>query len=161
AGELGTKRLEVLKDTLPKLARVGVLWPTGYSASSPQLKELRPAAVALKVKLEEVETHADSKGLERAFQTAKQKQRNAIMTTAYRPFFSERKRIVELAGKYRLPAIYPQKEFVDEGGLMSYGADYDDLFRRAAHYVDKILKGAKPADLPVQQATKFEFVINL
>ena len=73
----------------------------------------------------------------------------------------KRKRIVELAVKYRLPAIYFQKEFVDEGGLMSYGADYDDLFRRAAVYVDKILKGAKPADLPVQQATKFEFVINL
>ena len=74
---------------------------------------------------------------------------------------AERKRIVELAGKYRLPAIYFQKEFVDEGGLMSYGADYDDLYRKSAHYVDKILKGTKPADLPVQQATKFEFVINL
>jgi len=83
------------------------------------------------------------------------------MTIATRQFFAERKRIVELAGKYRLPAIYFQKEFVDEGGLMSYGADFDDLFRKAAHYVDKILKGTKPADLPVQQATKFEFVINL
>ena len=83
------------------------------------------------------------------------------MTTTARTFFAERKRIVELAGKYRLPAIYSQKEFVDEGGLMSYGADYADLYRRAAVYVDKILKGAKPADLPVQQATKFEFVINL
>ena len=83
------------------------------------------------------------------------------MTTTTRHFFAERKRIVELAGKYRLPAIYFQKEFVDEGGLMSYGADFDDLYRRAAVYVDKILKGAKPADLPVQQATKFEFVINL
>ena len=161
AGELGTKRLEVLKDTLPKLARVGVLWRAGFSASSPQLKELRPAAVALKLKLEEIETKPDAKGLESAFQTAKQKQSNAIMTTAQRPFFVERKRIVELAGKYRLPAIYFQKEFVDEGGLMSYGADYDDLFRKAAHYVDKILKGTKPADLPVQQATKFEFIINL
>ncbi len=80
---------------------------------------------------------------------------------ATRPFFAERKRIVELAGKYRLPAIYVQKEFVDAGGLMSYGVDYVDLYRRAAVYVDKILKGAKPADLPVQQATKFEFVINL
>ena len=77
------------------------------------------------------------------------------------PFFAERKRIVELAGKYRLPAIYPDKEFVDEGGFMSYGADLIDLYRRTAVYVDKILKGAKPADLPVQQATKFEFVINL
>jgi hypothetical protein len=100
--------------------------------------------------LEEIETQPDAKGLESAFQTAKQKQVNAIMTTVGPPFFAERKRIVELAGKYRLPAIYPQKEFVDEGGLMSYGADYDDLFRRAAVYVDKILKGAKPADLPVQ-----------
>jgi putative ABC transport system substrate-binding protein len=83
------------------------------------------------------------------------------LTTATRSFFAERKRIVELAGKYRLPAIYFQKEFVDEGGLMSYGMDYEDLFRKAAHYVDRILKGAKPADLPVQQATKVEFVINL
>jgi putative ABC transport system substrate-binding protein len=75
--------------------------------------------------------------------------------------FAQRKRIVELAGKYRLPAIHFQKEFVDEGGLMSYGVDYDDLFRKVAQYVDKILKGTKPADLPVQQATKFEFIINL
>ena len=89
--------------------------------------------MALKLKLEEIETQFDAKGLESAFQTAKQKQVNAIMTTATRSFFAERKRIVELAGKYRLPAIYFQKEFVDEGGLMSYGADYDDLFRKAAH----------------------------
>ena len=116
--------------------------------------------MALKLKLEEIETQPDPKGLESAFQTAKQKQVNAIMMPALL-FFAERKRIVELAGKYRLPAIYSQKEFVDEGGLMSYGADYDDLYRRAAVYVDKILKGAKPADLPVQQPTKFEFVINL
>ena len=131
------------------------------AAQSSQLKELRPAALALKLKLEEIETQLDPKGLESAFQTAKQKQVGAIMTIAARRFFAERKRIVELASKYRLPAIYFQKEFVDEGGLMSYGADYDDLYRRAAFYVDKILKGTKPADLPVQQATKFEFVINL
>src|SRR5438552_8270680 len=122
---------------------------------------IRPAAVALKLRLEEIDAQPDPKGLESAFQTAKQKQVGAIMTMATRSFFAERKRIVELAGKYRLPAIYFQKEFVDEGGLMSYGADYDDLFRRSAHYVDKILKGTKPADLPVAQATKFEFVINL
>lgn len=78
-----------------------------------------------------------------------------------RQFFAERKWIVALAVKYRLPAIYPLKGYVDEGGLMSYGVDLDDLYRRAAFYVDKILKGAKPGDLPVQQATKFEFVINL
>ncbi len=160
--ELNTKRLEILKDAVPKLARVGILRVSGVSVGQDlQLKELRPAAVALKLKLEEIETQVDAKGLESAFQTAKQKQVGAIMTTASRRFFAERKRIVELAGKYRLPAIYFQKEFVDEGGLMSYGADYDDLYRKAAHYVDKILKGTKPADLPVQQATKFEFVINL
>jgi putative ABC transport system substrate-binding protein len=101
------------------------------------------------------------KGFESAFQTAKQKQVDAIMMQSTRPFFAARKRIVELADKYWLPAIYFQREFVDAGGLMSYGADFEDLFRRAAHYVDKILKGAKPADLPVQQATKFEFIINL
>jgi putative ABC transport system substrate-binding protein len=115
----------------------------------------------LKLKLEEIETQPDPKGLESAFQTAKKKQVNAIMLQATRPFFGERKRIVELAVKHRLPAIYSQREFVDEGGLMSYGADYNDLYRRSAVYVDKILKGAKPTDLPVQQATKFEFVINL
>jgi putative ABC transport system substrate-binding protein len=162
APELNTKRLEILKDAVPNLSRVGLLWLPGASiVSDLQLKELRPAAQALKLKLEEIETQPDPKGLESAFQTAKQKQVNAIMTMATRSFFAERKRIVELAGKYRLPAIYFQKEFVDEGGLMSYGADYVDLYRRAAVYVDKILKGAKPADLPVQQATKFEFVINL
>jgi putative tryptophan/tyrosine transport system substrate-binding protein len=160
--ELNTKRLEILKDAVSKLARVGLLLQLlGGSALEVPLKELRAAAVALKLKLEEIETQADAKGLESAFQTAKQKQVGAIMTLPTRPFFAERKRIVELAVKYRLPAIYFQKEFVDEGGLMSYGADFDDLYRRAAVYVDKILKGAKPADLPVQQATKFEFVINL
>ncbi|MBI2181283.1 MAG: ABC transporter substrate-binding protein, partial [Deltaproteobacteria bacterium] len=116
---------------------------------------------ALKLKLEEIEAQADAKGLENFFKTAKQKQVKAIMTTATRPFFAERKRIVELAGKYRLPAIYFQKEFVDEGGLMSYGVDYDDLYRKAAHYVDRILKGTKPEDLPVQQAMRFEFIISL
>ncbi len=157
--ELNTKRLEILTDAVPKLARVGLLRPVG--GSDRQLKNLRAAALALKLKLEEIETQRDAKGLESAFQTAKQKQVGAIMTTTATSFFAERKRIVGLAGKNGLPAIYWQKEFVDEGGLMSYGADYDDLYRKAAHYVDKILKGTKPADLSVQQATKFEFVINL
>jgi ABC-type uncharacterized transport system substrate-binding protein len=160
--ELNTKRLEILKDAIPKLVRVGHLRDQRDSITSNlQLKELRAAAQALKLKLEEIKTQLDPKGLESAFQIAKQKQVGAIMTSAARTFLGERKRIVELASKYRLPAIYIQKEFVDEGGLMSYGTDYVDLFRRAAVYVDKILKGAKPADLPVQQATKFEFVINL
>jgi putative ABC transport system substrate-binding protein len=160
--DLNTKRLEVLKDAIPKLALAGLLWPHGANLGVElQLKEIRPAAVALKLKLEEIETQLDPKGLAAAFQTAKQKQVGAIMTTSGPLFFGERKRIVELAGKYRLPAIYFQKEFVDEGGLMSYGVDLVDLYRRAAGYVDKILKGTKPADLPVQQAAKFEFVINL
>jgi putative tryptophan/tyrosine transport system substrate-binding protein len=160
--ELITKMLEILKDAVPKLSRVGLLRPVGTSTISDlQLKELRRAAVALKLKLEEIGTQPDPKGLESAFKTAKQKQVGAIMVNPGRRFAAERKRIVELASKYRLPAIYFSKEYVDEGGLMSYGADFDDLYRRAAVYVDKILKGAKPADLPVQQATKFEFVINL
>jgi putative ABC transport system substrate-binding protein len=161
--DLITKRLEVLKDAVPKLARVGVLFARGPVAGSDSalLKELRPAAVALKLKLDEIETQRDPTGLENAFQTAKQKQVGAIMTNGAPFFFSERKRLFELVVKHRLPAIYSQKEYVDEGGLMSYGTDYEDLYRRAAVYVDKILKGAKPSDLPVQQATKFEFVINL
>jgi ABC-type uncharacterized transport system substrate-binding protein len=157
--QLITKRLEVLKDAVPKLARVGLLWT--QPGQSGQLKELRPAALALKLKLEEIETQVDAQSLESAFQAAKRKQVGAIMTTGIRSFFAQRKRIVELAGRYRFPTIYFQREFVDEGGLMSYGVDYDDLFRKTAHYVDKILKGAKPSDLPVEQPKKFEFVINL
>jgi putative tryptophan/tyrosine transport system substrate-binding protein len=160
--ELNTKRLEILKDTVLKLTRVGFLRSSGDNVLSElQMKELRAAAVALKLKLDEIETQYDAKDIESAFQTAKQKQVGAIMTQSTRPFSAERKRIVELAVKYRLPAIYPQKEYVDEGGLMSYGTDSADNYRRTAVYVDKILKGAKPADLPVQQAMKFEFVINL
>ena len=160
--ELNTKRLEILRDAVPKLSRVGLLRQAGSPESTDlPLNDLRAAVPVLKLKLEEIETEANAKGLENAFQTAKQKQVDAIMQGGGRGFFAERKRIVELADKYRLPAIYPQKEFVEAGGLMSYGADLDDLYRRAAGYVDKILKGAKPADLPVQQATNFVFVINL
>src|SRR5262245_53018549 len=162
ATELNTKRLEILKDAVPKLARVGLL---KRSESNPgeelQLEELRVAAAALKVKLEEIKTQLDAQGLESAFKTAKQKQVKAIMTTALRSFTSERKPIVQLAAKYRLPAMYSNKGYVDEGGLMFYGIDSTDNHRRAAGYVDKILKGANPADLPVQQPTKFELVINL
>jgi putative ABC transport system substrate-binding protein len=147
--ELNSKRLDILKETIPKLARVGLLRARG--GASPQLDQIRPAALTLNLKLEEIETQFHAKGLQDAFITAKRKQVGAITTISSRQFFAERKRIVDLATKYRLPGIYFQKEFVDEGGLMSYGADFTDLFRRAAHYVDKILKGAKPGDLPVQQ----------
>ena len=159
--DLNKKRLEILKDVIPKLTRVALLQSPGSVSSDLQLKELRPAAVALQLKLEEIDTQPDAKGLESAFETAKQKHVNAITMVATRAFFAERKRIVELAEKHRVPAIYFQREFVDDGGLMSYGVDYDDLFRKAAHYVDKILKGANPADLSVQQATEFKFVVNL
>ena len=162
ATELNTKRLEILKDAVTKLARVGLLRPSVANvARDLQLKELRAAALTLNLKLDEIDAEPHPKGLENAFQTAKQKQVNAIMTMTTRSFFAGRKQIVELAGKYRLPGIYGRKEYVDEGGLMSYGSGYDEEYRKAAYYVDKILKGAKPADLPVQQATKFEFVINL
>ena len=116
--------------------------------------------MALKLKLEEIETQLDAKGLESAFQTAKQKQVGAIMTTPI-PYFSPKESASSsLPSNTGCRLFTFQKEFVDEGGLMSYGAD-SMTYRRAADYVDKILKGAKPADLPVQQATKFEFVINL
>ena len=117
--------------------------------------------MALKLKLEEIETQPDAKGLESAFQTAKQKQVSAIMTIPLAAFSPKESGSSSLPANTGCRLFTPQKEFVDEGGLMSYGADYTDLFRVAAVYVDKILKGAKPADLPVQQATKFEFVINL
>ena len=163
AVELNTKRLEVLKDAIPKLTRVGIPRATTSDAAVSdklQMKEVRVAAVALKLKLEEITTNLDSKALEGAFQSLKQKQVGAILVVS-RPVSAERKRVVELAAKYRLPGIYRQKEYMNVGGLMYYGVDPADNYRRAAVYVDKILKGAKPAELPVQQATKFEFVINL
>jgi putative ABC transport system substrate-binding protein len=161
--DLNTKRLEVLKDAVPKLMRVGTpRTPTSASAVSDelQMKEVRAAAAALKLGLEEVTTTLDARGLESAFQQFKQKSVGAILPVG-RPLFTVRKSVTELVAKYRLPAIYPQAEYIDVGGLMYYGIDEDDLFRRAAGYVDKIFKGSKPADLPVQQATKFEFVISL
>jgi len=153
----------VLKDVVPRLARVGVLWFAGGPGIQQRLalKELRKAAIALEVQLHEIETKVDSEGLEKAFQTAAQKQVNAIMTASARTLLTERSRITALAIKYRLPAMYPEDEIVAAGGLMSYGVDRSDIYQRAAFYVDKILKGTKPADLPVEQPTKFELVINL
>jgi len=162
-GELNTKRLEVLKDAVPNLIRVGIPQVTTSAASvseSLQAKQLTVAARALNIDLVELPTKLEAKALEMAFQSARQKKVAAIMIYG-RVFFAARKHFAELAAKYSLPAIYPQKEFVDEGGLMYYGIDEDDLLRRPAGYVDKILKGANPADLPVQLPTKFELVINL
>lgn len=157
--ELSSKRLEILKDTVPKLARVGYLQQAGSLAELP-LKEVRAAAPVLKLRLEEISIQPTVEGIQSALRTAQQKRVDAIIIGGGRTLFAARKRVVELVGKHQLPGIYSQKEFVEEGGLMSYGADFIDLYRRAAVYVDKILKGSKPTDLPVQQATKFEFIIN-
>ena len=159
--ELGTKRLEILKDAVPKLARVGLLRPARARSQDAPTERAQACGCGAEAK---IGGNRDSTRRQRfreclSNRKAETGQRDYDTTNPF--FFAERKRIVELAGKHRLPAIYFQKEFVDEGGLMSYGADFEDLVRKAAHYVDKILKGAKPADLPVQQATKFEFVINL
>jgi len=161
SAELAGKRLEILKETVPRITRVGVLWFSGGPGVSQrlQLKEIRAAALGLNLKLDEIEL--DPKGLESAFQTAIGQQVNAIIMASARVIFAERKRIVELATKYRLPAVYSDDDFVDEGGLLSYGNDRADQYRRAAVYVDKILKGTKPADLPVERPIKFELVINL
>jgi putative ABC transport system substrate-binding protein len=160
--DLESKRLEVLKDVIPKLSRVGVIRPPGDTMGQQlQMEKLRAAAVSLNLKLEEIHTQFEAGGLERAFESAKEKQVEAIITTAGPRMFNERRRIVALADKYRMPAIYFQKEIIDEGGLMFYGVDYSDLFRRAAVYVDKILKGAKAGDLPVEQPKKFELIVNL
>ena len=160
--ELNTKRLEILKDAVPKLARVGLLRPPGGgSRTRPPTERAQACGCGTEAKIGGDRDSTRPQRFRERLSNRKAEAGGRDYDDRARPFFAERKRIVELAGKYRLPAIYFQKEFVDEGGLMSYGADFDDLFRRAAVYVDKILKGAKPADLPVQQATKFEFVINL
>jgi putative tryptophan/tyrosine transport system substrate-binding protein len=163
AVELNTKRLEILKDAIPKLTRVGIPRGPGAEvavAQQLQMNEVKAAATALKLTLEIISAAEEPKAVERAFQDLRQKPVGAILLVG-RSFFKIRKTVVELAAKTRLPTIYPAKEYMDEGGLMYYGLDPADNYRRAAGYVDKILRGAKPADLPVQQATKFEFIINL
>jgi putative ABC transport system substrate-binding protein len=162
--ELITKRLEMLREVVPKLSRVGILMRAGAGAGAgqrQQMEEIRAAALSLKLALVELPSEMEADALERAFRTATQQQVNAIVPTAGRQTLATKKPIAELAVKYRLPAIYQEQEFVDLGGLMSYGPDFADLYRRAAHFVDKILKGAKPANLPIEQPRKFEFVVNL
>ena len=162
--ELITKRLEILKEVVPKLARVGVLMRKGAGAGTgqqQQMDEIRAAALSLKLNLHELMTELDPDDLERAFKTAAQEQVHAIVPTAGRQTFAARKPIAQLAIKYRLPAIYQEQEFINDGGLMSYGPNFSDLYRRAAYFVDRILRGAEPADLPIEQPRKFDFVINL
>ena len=158
--ELGGKLLELLKETLPRLSHVIGLRGPGSQGSTVTLKDTEAAARSLGLKLQfEVVKNPDD--LSRALEAISKARTEALIVTNGPFATAQRKRIVEFAAKSRLPAIYYRREFVEDGGLMSYNARRDDLARRAAIFVDKILKGTKPADIPVEQPTKFEFVINL
>jgi putative ABC transport system substrate-binding protein len=161
--ELVGKCLEQLKQTIPGVTRIAILWHPGVFPESTEkdlLKAAEVAARALGLRPQFVEVRGPSE-FDRAFSEMTKARAAALTVLPSNMFISERSRLVDVAAKNRLPTVYPWREFVDAGGLMSYGPSYDDLFRRAAIYVDKILKGAKPADLPVEQPTKFELVINL
>jgi putative ABC transport system substrate-binding protein len=160
AAVLAGKRLELLKETVPKLSRVAVLWDPQAPGSVPQWKESQLPARELGLQLHSMEVSSADK-YEIAFKEATQARSAALAVTADPLANSNRKQIADLAAKYRLPAIYPWGDFVDSGGLMSYGPIFAAEGRNAARHVDKILKGAKPADLPVEQPTKFELIINL
>jgi putative ABC transport system substrate-binding protein len=160
APELSGKQLELLKETVPKLLRV-VVPSNSNEPSYPQLrKETELAAKALKIQIQFLDARS-AKDVETAFREATKRRADAVLVPTMPIVASQRAQIADLAVKNRLPAMYGQPEYVEAGGLMFYGASITDLFRRAATYVDKILKGAKPVDLPVEQPTKFEFVINL
>ena len=156
--DLTGKRLELLKEVLPKLSRVAFLSRLANPGHAQYVREAELAAQALRVQLQ-VLTARDSNDFEEAFRAARGA--SALLQVDDAAFTSHRQQLVELAAKNRLPGMYGLREFVELGGLLSYGPDYSDMYRRAATYVDKILKGAKPADLPVEQPMKFELVINL
>ena len=160
APELAGKRLELLKEAFPKISRVAVLWNSGNPAQTPQWKETEVAAQGVGVQLQSVEVRSVN-DFDSAFSSITNERAQAPLTMPDPLNSSQVKRIVDFATKNRLPAMYANPEFVDGGGLMSYGPNYAHLYRRVATYVDKILKGTKPADLPVEQPTKFEFIINL
>ena len=160
SAELNGKRLELLKETFPRLSHVVALHGSVSQSSVAALKEAEVVARSLGLKLQSQRVK-EPDDLNRAFEAISKARTGALIVTGG-PFGSaNRKRIVEFAAKSRLPAIYYRQEFVDDGGLMSYDANPNDLSRRAAIFVDKILKGTKPADLPVEQPTKFELIINL
>jgi len=157
------KRLELLTQAVPGVSRVAVLWQPGAAGERMEkdvLKAADVAARALGVRLQVVEARGPE-NFDRAFSDMTRARAGALYFAGSPMFFNERRHLVDLAAKNRLPAVYPQREFVDAGGLMAYGPNLADLFRGVATYVDKILKGAKPGDLPVEQPTKFELVINL
>jgi len=158
---VGGKRLELLKETVPKISRVAVLQHNGSGKGQQvQMREIEVVAHPLNLRLQPLEVQRPD-DYENAFSAMIRERANALFTLATPQFIIDRDQIVNLAAKHRLPAIYADRAYVESGGLMSYGPDRSDLYRRAATYVDKILKGAKPADLPVEQPTKFELVINL
>jgi putative ABC transport system substrate-binding protein len=160
--DLRGKRLELLKEVVPRISRVGVLWDT---SSTPELstafEDYETAARALKIPIQSLKVRSSNPDLEGAFRDASKGHVSVLVTTRTAGLVRYPKRIADLAIKNRLPSMNEGSEWVEAGGLMSYAASDSDLFRRAATYVDKILKGTKPADLPVEQPTKFEFVINL
>jgi putative ABC transport system substrate-binding protein len=158
--EISGKRLELLKEIIPKLSRVAVFGTSTTPSTTPTLIEIELAAGALKVKLQYLDV-LDPKDIETAFRAANKARAQAFLMLGSPILDSERAHVADLAVKSRLPAIYPQTEFTEAGGLMYYGANTPELFRRAATYVDKILKGRTPADLPVEQPMRFEFVVNL
>jgi putative ABC transport system substrate-binding protein len=161
APEISGKQLELLKQSVPGLSRVAVFGNSTQPGNAQSLREVERAAGTFGVKIQYLDVLAP-KDIEPAFQDAKKGRAGAvIMMVAGTTLLSHRARIAELAVKNRLPSIFSTRDYVDDGGLMAYGVSISDLFLRAASYVDKILKGAKPAEMPVEQATKFEFVVNL
>ena len=159
--ELIGKRLELLTEVVPRLSRVGVLQNQDEKTAPDNFKEHETAARALKIQLQSLEVRGLNPDIEGAFQAAAKGRAGALVTVTSAPLFLQRKRIADLAIKNRLPSMYQGSDWVESGGLMSYSTNDLEAFRRAAYYVDKILKGTKPADLPVEQPTKFELVINL
>ena len=160
SSDLDGKRMELLKEAFPKVARVAVLWQSGGPLGNRPITGTEAAAKALGLKLQSLEVRSLD-DFESVFARAKRDGAQALLTTPNPLISTLQRQVLDFAGKNRLPAMYPDSEFVESGGLMSYAANYADLFRRAADFVDKILKGIKPADIPVEQPMKFEFVINL
>ncbi len=156
--ELEAKRLQILKEVVTKVSRVGVFTPVVRPQFSMPGVEAAARALGLGITRLDVQVADD---IEPAFETAAKDRVGALLVLSSPLFNSQKQRIIDLAARHRLPAMYEDREFAEAGGLLSYGPDLPDVFRRAATYVDKILKGAKPADLPVEQPTKIDLVINL
>jgi putative ABC transport system substrate-binding protein len=159
--DMSGKRMELLAEVVPRISRVGILWDTGTSFSALGFREYETVARGLKIQLQSLEVRGPNPDLEGAFRAATKGGSRAVITITSSPLFRNSKRITDLAIKNRLPSMYEGQTWVEAGGLMSYSANDLELFRRAATYVHKILKGAKPADLPIEQSTKFDFVVNL